>query len=286
MSDGEEDDQVVEVETGDEDEDQAAVTKPEGEEDEAAAPENDDDEMVVEIEGITDPPVEETPVIRTLRERERALARRVKELEGQQQATVEAEVGPEPDLWSDEIEGDAEKYKAALMDWNTRKAAADSRRIEAQQAEQNARQRFDTSLQAMRTNAAKLGVSGYAEAEEAVGAALPPAIGNAIPVYFGERAPALVKALHAHPAILEKITTTAKTDLVQALFDLWDLSKGVKMVPKRKTGAQAEEIVRGSAPLSAGVGDKKLEEMEKKAARTGDRSEIVKYKQTLRAKAA
>lgn len=264
MIDGEDDEIEVEIPAGDDDEQEVAA-KPEGEDGEAAETgENDDgeDELVVEIEGLDEPPVEETPLAKKLRHEIRDRDRRIMELERGQQVAVETEVGPEPDLWED-CDGDPETYKTKLMDWNTRKVAAETRKFEAQQAEQRARERFDVSLATMRSNAAKLGVPGYQEAEEAVGAALPTAIGNAIPVYFGDRAAPLVKALHAHPQLLEKITETAKTDIVQALFDLWDLSKGVKMVPKRKTGAKAEEIVRGSASLSVVPADKKLAELEK-----------------------
>lgn len=279
MIDGEDDE--VEIELDDGDIEHAA--KPEGEE--GAAGEN-DDELVVEIEGIDDAPAEETPVIRSLRQRERELARRVKELESQQQTAVETEVGPEPDLWED-CDGDPETYKTKLMAWNQRKVDAETRQFKQQQAEQVARERFDTSVQTMRANAVKMGVPGYQEAEEAVGAALPQVIGNAIPIYFGERAPVLVKALHSHPQLLAKIVETSKTDIVQALFDLHDLSKGVKMVPKRKTGAQAEEILRGSAPLSGGGSDKQLDKLEKEAERNGgDRSAVIAYKASLRKKAA
>jgi hypothetical protein len=258
--DEDDDDKQVEVELDDEpDEPEPA---PEGEDGEDTPGDNDDDEMVVEVEGLEEPPVEETPVIRSLRHRERELARRVKELESQQKTAAVEELGPKPDLWED-CDGDTDVYDARKSEWDARRQAIDNRRAEAQAAEQRTRERFDTSLAVMRANAAKLGVPGYQEAEEAVGSALPPVIGNAIPMYFGERAPALVKALHAHPALLEKITTAAKADPVQALFDLWDLSKGVKMVAKRKSGAKAEEILRGSAPLSTVPDDKQRARLEK-----------------------
>jgi hypothetical protein len=261
--DEDDDDKQVEVELDDDDTEQdAEKPEQEGEDGEETTGDNDDDEMVVEVEGLEEPAVEETPVIRSLRHRERELARRVKELEAQQKTAAVEELGPKPDLWED-CDGDTDVYDAAKSAWDARKTAIDNRRAEAQAAEQRTRERFDTSLAVMRANAAKLGVPGYQEAEEAVGSALPPVLGNAIPMYFGERAPALVKALHAHPALLEKITTAAKADPVQALFDLWDLSKGVKMVAKRKSGAKAEEILRGSAPLSTVPDDKQKARLEK-----------------------
>jgi hypothetical protein len=285
--DEDDDDKQVEVELDDDDTEQdAEKPEQEGEDGEETTGDNDDDEMVVEVEGLEEPAVEETPVIRSLRHRERELARRVKELEAQQKTAAVEELGPKPDLWED-CDGDTDVYDAAKSAWDARKTAIDNRRAEAQAAEQRTRERFDTSLAVMRANAAKLGVPGYQEAEEAVGAALPPVLGNAIPMYFGERAPALVKALHAHPALLEKITTAAKADPVQALFDLWDLSKGVKMVAKRKSGAKAEEILRGSAPLSTVPDDKQRARLEKAVddGKPGAQDALMAFLKAKRAKA-
>jgi hypothetical protein len=284
--DEDDDDKQVEVELDDDIEQDAEKPEQEGEDGDATPSDNDDDEMVVEVEGLEEPPVEETPVIRSLRHRERELARRVKELESQQKTAAVEELGPKPDLWED-CDGDTDVYDARKSEWDARRQAIDNRRAEAQAAVQRERERFDSSVATMRANAAKLGVPGYQEAEEAVGAALPPVLGNAIPMYFGERAPALVKALHAHPALLEKITTAAKADPVQALFDLWDLSKGVKMVAKRKSGAKAEEILRGSAPLSTVPEDKHRARLERDVdnGKPGAQEALMAFLKAKRAKA-
>lgn len=278
MIDGEGDEKdLIEVAVGD---DEPHVDKPEG--DEAETGET-GDELIIEIEGVDGVPVDETPLAKKLRHEIRDRDRRIKELEARQ-APAAVEIGKKPDLWEDS-DGDQEAHDAKIIAWNKRVEEAEAKKGEQQQQQQRARERFDSSVQAMRTAAVKQGVPRYQEAEEAVGAALPEILGNQIPIYFGEQAPALVVALYQHPALLEKIATTAKTDLIQAMYDLRDLSKGVKMVPKRKSNVQPDEKFGGSAPLSVQSDDKKEAALLKKAEQSGNMDEYRAYMSAKRQKA-
>jgi hypothetical protein len=250
------------------------------------------DDLEIEIEGFDPDAADEvdqdksddTPAIRAIRQRNRNLAREKFELQRENERlasgganTQQIDVGEKPTL--EGCDWDEDRFEAELTAWQKRRDDAENQKVQQQQREQEHRQRFDQSLQTMRANAARIAKPEvYQEAERVVGGALPQVLGNAIPIYFKDRAPALVLALHRRPDLLARVAETAKTDMVQAMFDLWDMSKGVKMVKPAKKTFEAEDSTRGSAPMRPVSADKKQEELEKDARKTGDWSKVAAYK--------
>lgn len=276
MIDGEEDEVEIEL---DGDEPEAEGEKPEGEGgDEAAAGENDDEpELIAEVEGDDDDEAGEPEGEKSLenklrrllrdREREKITLQRENEALKATAAPKPVEVGPRPDLYEDS-DGDQDEHDAKIIAWNKRKEAAEQQERDQVTAKQAAQQRVSDAVQTMRTNATKFGLKNYDDAELAVQQALPPSLAEAIPLLLGDQAPALVQVLHNNPQLIEKINKAVRDDpalgLAAGLVELTRLSMRIKMpVPKRKTGAKAEEIVRGSASLSVVPADKKLAELEK-----------------------
>jgi len=235
------------------------------------APEADDGELQIEIEGEEEP--EETPLIKKLRTELRESQKREAEAR-KAVAPAEIVVGKEPDLW-DDCEGDPDKYKAELLAWTKRSEQAEQqKRAQAEQGQisQQAFARAHAIYEAKKTT---LGVKDFKESEDAVCAALPQVIQSAI-VQYAQDPAKLVYALGRHPAKLAEIA--AETDPVRQILMLHDLEK--KVVAKRKSPPppEADTIQRGSAPIMGS--DKTLERLEKEAARTGDRTKLIAYKST------
>lgn len=249
----------------------------EPEEQEHVEQQGDPDAISIEID--EGEPEQESPVIRSLRDRNRDMARRLKELE-QNRDDKPVEVGPEPTL--DDCDWDQDRFKADWAAWNDRKRKSDERQAQQNRQAEQANERWAASHSVYRAKAAELGVPDYDEAERIVGEALPVQVGNGVIQYFGDKAPAIVLALHRRPDLLEKMVQTAKDDPLKALLDLRMMAEKVSVINKRKTPApEAETVVRGSGSVSS-VGNKTLEKLEAEADKTGDRSRLIAYRAKMK----
>ncbi len=106
---------------------------------------------------------------------------------------------------------------------------------------------------------------------------LPPILRDAIPLYFGEQGPKVVVALARRPQLLDEVMNIA--DPLAQILKLKDIAHGVKIMPRKAPPPERESIQHGSA--SAGTTDKTLERLEKQAERTGDRTELIRYKRRM-----
>ena len=247
------------------------------------------DEISIEIDG--DEPVEDTPLIKQLRQRERDLARENAELKRGAAPKTPPDPGKKPDLWED-CEGDPERYDREYDAWKDRKRAVEDfgrRQSEAQDARNHA---FERTVATYRGKAAQLGVPDFANVETVVNSALPELLRNAVLQYADDPAK-VVYALGKHPARLNALIAEgdpeAGGDPIKFIIGIRDLERNLKVVNRRKPPEpEAETIQRGSAPLSGGMTqasyDKKLVELEKKASSTGQRNEILAFKRQHKGK--
>jgi len=248
-----------------------------GEEQQVAAPEGDDDDVVIELEG--DEPEDETPLVKRLRAELRDRERKLAENRPQEQEIV---VGEKPTL--ENCEYDEERFDVAYQEWLDRKAAADRQQQSRQTVEQlRAAEYRDLEIR-YRASAAKLPVRQevFDEADAAVRQALPEAIQVAIAKYMDDPAK-VVLALGKHPARLAAIAD--EPDPVKQLFMIRDLQGAIKVTRRSAPAPEADTIQRGSASMSASS-DKHLAKLEQEAARTGDRSKLIAYKAEKQKKAA
>lgn len=273
MLDGEDEDLILDTPVDEDEVEDAAPAKP---------AEDDDDDIVFEVEGDDSEPEVETPAIRQIREQLRKEQKRNAELE-RRLVPQTVEVGPKPDLYED-CEGDPDKFEAALTSWQERKRKQDDQTRQQTESQAAMTRRFEASQAAMRAEAARFNRADFQEAEQSFSEAFPQ-LNAIVPLYFKERAPLLMLTLKDRPALMEKMKAAAEADPLAAAFELWDLSKGIKVNRKKPPEPEASSIQRGSASLATST-DKTLEKLEKEAERTNDRSKVVAYKRTLRNKAA
>lgn len=272
---GEEDEELI-LETEDElDEldDESEGDDEQGDDDDASDEEADEVSFADEAEEAAD----ETPLVKRLRAELRARTKEVNQL--RRPATPEViEVGEKPTLES--CEWDADRYEAELDEWKDRKAAADKAAADADAETAKVQKDWREKIASYESKKAELRVPGKAEAEaEALAALSQPQ--QAVIVKYADNPAALIIALGKSPKKLESLS--AMNDLAQFTFTVAKLEKELKV--GKKKAPEPEGIVRGAAPLS-NVSDKRLEKLEREAARTGDRSEVIRYKAELKKKAA
>lgn len=220
----------------------------------------------------------ESAVIRDFRKREREKDKRIRDLEqaqGQQQTVLPADPGPRPTL--EAFEWDEEKHGAALDKWIDDKAAHDSairaQQEQAQELEQSRRQAYQAAKTAQP-------IAGIDEAEKRVFDQVPEMMRNAL---LHAKSPALVAALDRYPDRLTAIADTMQRDPAEALMMIGELRGKAKIVPKTRRAPDPEVIATGTASIRST--DKRLEQLEREAARTNDRTAVQAYKRSLRQKA-
>lgn len=253
-ADSEQDDEASEP--GDDDEGETFIGF-DGEEEEEAAPASEGDSSVIR------------DLRRKLREQER-------ELNSFRKATQPAkvELGPKPTLES--CEYDEERFEAELTNWHVQKSKAEAQQREAEEAENRQRAEWEAKAKAYEADKASLGVAGYDEAEAEVFSVLPREIQALI--LRTDKPAALVYALHRSPTKLE---TLSKLNLADAALQLGEWKAGLK-VTKRKT-PNLDRPLTGKA--TANGGSKELERLEREAARTGDRTALIRYRKQMNATA-
>lgn len=224
-------------------------------------------------EGSAPDPESESSVIRELRGRIRELTAEKKAWETQKQPE-QIEVGEKPTLES--CEYDEERFETELDSWKTRKAKAE--RIEQQRKEDQDKQaeQWAETHRSYEADKASLGVPNFEEAEETVASVLPEHT-RALLLKSGKGA-ALVAALHRSPTTLEELS---KLDPADAAMMIGELRSKLKMTTRSRPNP--DRPVKGNAASTSA--DKELARLEKEAERTGNRTEVIRYKRKLRKQA-
>ncbi len=219
-------------------------------------------------------PAQESSVIRDLRKANRELAKKISQYErGNRPQAIDP--GPKPTLES--CGYDEEAFETALDDWKTRKAEAERIEQEAEQQAEAERKTWEGIRAAYEADKGSLKVANYADAEDEVFSALSEQH-QALLMKSGKGAQ-LVVALHRNPDRLEELS---KLNLADAAMMIGEL-RGKLQVKPRST-ITPERRVSGNAGFAGGT-DKKLARLEKEAERTGDRTELIRYRKQLQARA-
>jgi hypothetical protein len=193
------------------------------------------------------------------------------------------EVGDKPTLES--CDYDEERFETQLDDWKERKRAFENQEEEAGKQAQVRNQEFQRRATTYRAKleALPLPAEQKQAAEKTVIDALPELLQSAIVSYADDPAKVVI-ALAKHPQKLQQLAQ--EQDPILFIKGIWNLERNLKVVTKKKPpAADAENIVRGSAPLSH-TADKELDRLEKEAERTKDRSKVQQYLREKRKKAA
>lgn len=287
--------ETVEIETeeleveGDEletEEEAAEVEEEAGETDDTADDEGDDDTgeeetetaaLTVTIEGEEPEEEDQSAGIRNLRQAHKEQKERIKELEAKlkEKQAPEAELGQKPKL--EDFDYDAGKFEEALLSWNERKRAHDARQAEQQQQEEAARQRYLERLNGYNAKKQALGARDFDDAEEAVRDGLTVQQQSVI-VANAERPELVVYALGKNPKVMQRLAEK-KDDLVAFSYELAKLESNLKVSGMAKP--KPEKRLKGSKG-AAMTSQKKLEQLEAEAERTGDRTKVAAFKRELK----
>ena len=218
--------------------------------------------------------------VKDLRKKEREARKRIKELEAQVQKSQPAdkpiEVGLKPKL--SDFDYDEDQFESAVEQWHERKRQVEQQQASKQAEEEQAQQAWQTKMQSYeerrQTVAAK--VRDFEEVEEAAKDKLTPTQ-QGILIHAAENPELIMYHLGKHPNKAKELAEI--TDPIQFAFAAAKLDSQMK-IQTRKPATQPERKPSGSAGL-AGAVDQKLAQLEAKAAKTGDRTELIKYKKSL-----
>lgn len=238
-----------------------------------------DEEEVVSFEGEDAPSSGEpdTGLVKHLREELRRVSRERDDLRKTAPQQQPIEVGEKPTLAG--CDYDEEAYEAELDQWKGRKAAAEKQAEEAQKSQRQVAEAWSQELQGHHEKKAALGYKDVQEAEDVALAALNE-VQQAVIVKAAENSAKVIYALGKNPAKLAELSKI--TDPIKLAVAVSKL-EGKIIVTKRGGPPEPERIARGGAPAAQGS-DKKLDDLEKKAQRTGNWDDYFAYKRSLKSK--
>lgn len=244
-----------------------------------------DDEVVITIGGEAPPHEEEEKVapqwVKDLRKRERELARENRELKAAQAANADPAptLGAKPTL--EACDFDTDRFETELTTWHERKRAVDDLTAKKQKEADDAQKAWQSQLDNYKAQKSALKVPDFEDAEAVVLESLNTTQQGII--VSGADTPAnVIYALGKNPAKAKELASIK--DPVKFAFAVAKLETQLKVTP-RKAPPAPERPVRGSAS-AVGVNDPKLARLEAAAEKSGDRSELVRYKKQLKEKAA
>ncbi len=247
--------------------------KPETEED---AADDDEIEIVFGDEAAPASGERDSSVIRELRaairERDRLLAEARK-------ATAPKAIDPGPKPTLEACGYDEEAFETALDQWKELKAKAASVEAEAEAVQRRAAEQWQADLSTYQAQKAALKVPDFDDAQAAVEAAMTNAQ-QAVVVKASGNSAQMIYALGKRP---ERLETLSKIDDPIKLAAEIARLEGTMKVQSRRKAPDPETPLRGNARLSE-TADKTLERLEREADKTGDRTKVIAYKRSMKAK--
>ena len=246
--------------------------------------EGDSDEVIVSIGEEAPPPEEQTHApewVRELRKTNRELQRQNRELQGKLQSTAQTEtkpvvLGKKPSL--EEHDYDADKFEAALADWFERKRQADEVNTRQEAEVMNQQKAWQAKLDGYGKAKAELRVKDFEDAE-AVAQELFTVTQQGVVLQGADNPALVIYALGKNPKKAKELSDIK--DPVKFAFAVAKLEKELK-VTNRKAAPPPERIVSGTGRVSGAV-DSTLERLREEAARTGNMTKVIQYKQQKRA---
>ncbi|MFH3939173.1 hypothetical protein WDA44_01745 [Acinetobacter nosocomialis] len=218
--------------------------------------------------------------VKELRKEKKESDRRVKELEAQlneQTKTETIELGEKPTLES--VGYDADEFEAKLTEWHAKKLQFEQQEASKREEQEKAAKSWQEKLNSYETKKAALKpkVRDFDEAEELARDVLSQTQ-QGILIHAAEKPELLIYHLGKNPKKAKELA--AITDPIQFAFAAAKIDAQIKMTA-RKPSTSPERKPSGSASFNIGS-DKRLEELEREADRTGDRTKIIEYKRSLK----
>jgi DNA repair exonuclease SbcCD ATPase subunit len=240
------------------------------------------DEVVVTIGEEAPPPESRTPApewVRELRKSNREKERRIRELEAKLNTTTESNpvvLGKKPTL--EDFDYDAERYEGAIAEWFDKKRQIDEVNAKREADEVNQQRAWQSKLENYSKARAELKVKDYEDAEE-VAQQLFNVVQQGVVLQGAENPALVIYALGKNPKKAKELADIS--DPVKFAFAVAKLEKDLK-VTNRKAPPPPERVVSGTGRVSGSV-DSTLERLREEAARTGNMTKVIQYKQQKRA---
>jgi len=244
----------------------------------------DTEEVVVSIGEEAPPPEEQTQApewVRELRKTNRELQRQNRELQGKLQSTAQTETKPvvlskKPSL--EDHDYDSEKYELALSNWFDQKRQVEDINAKQEAEVMNQQKAWQSKLDGYGKAKAELRVKDYEDAE-AVAQELFSITQQGVVLQGADNPALVIYALGKNPKKAKELSDIK--DPVKFAFAVAKLEKELK-VTNRKAAPPPERIVSGTGRVSGAV-DSTLERLREDAARTGNMTKVIQYKQQKRA---
>jgi desulfoferrodoxin (superoxide reductase-like protein) len=244
----------------------------------------DTEEVIVSIGEEAPPPEEQTHApewVRELRKTNRELQRQNRELQGKLQSTAQTETKPvvlskKPSL--EDHDYDSEKYELALSNWFDQKRQVEDINAKQEAEVMNQQKAWQSKLDGYGKAKAELRVKDYEDAE-AVAQELFSITQQGVVLQGADNPALVIYALGKNPKKAKELSDIK--DPVKFAFAVAKLEKELK-VTNRKAAPPPERIVSGTGRVSGAV-DSTLERLREDAARTGNMTKVIQYKQQKRA---
>ena len=241
------------------------------------------DEVIVSIGEEAPPQEEQTQApewVRELRKTNRELQRQNRELQGKLQATSHTEnkpvaLGAKPTLEAHDY--DAERFEEALANWFERKRQTDEENAKQETEVMNQQKAWQAKLEGYGKAKAELRVKDFEEAE-AIAQELFNVTQQGVMLQGADNPALVVYALGKNPKKAKELSEIK--DPVKFAFAVAKLEKDLK-VTNRRQAPPPERIVSGTG-RSSGAVDSTLERLREEAARTGNMTKVIQYKQQKR----
>lgn len=242
---------------------------------------NDPNEITVSI-GEDTPPVDDKPApswVKELRKSHRELQRKNRDLEAKLQ-TTQTETKPvmlskKPTL--EDADYDAERFEQALASWFDEKRQVDEVQAKVRHDEETQQLAWQSKLDNYGKARAELKVKDYEDAE-AFATELFTVTQQGVMLQGAENPALVVYALGKNPKKAKELADIK--DPVKFAFAIAKLETTLKVTNKR-SAPPPENVVRGTGRTSGTV-DSTLERLRDEAARTGNMTKVMQYKQQRR----
>jgi uncharacterized membrane protein len=259
-------------------------TEPEPEKNAETQPEELGDDVVVSIAGEEPDEEDKQPApqwVRDVRKRNRDLQRENRELQERIKAANPVEqvaLGTKPTL--ETCDFDTNVYESQLEQWYTRKREVEDRERVIQQQQEAEQEAWKAKINNYSSSKQTFGVADYDEAEAVVNDTLSIAQ-QGILLQGSENPVQLIYALGKNPKKAKELAELK--DPVQFSFAVAKLETRITVEKKKSTPPPPERRVSGTGAMSGTV-DSSLERLRADAAKTGDFTKVLAYKNQLKNK--
>lgn len=277
MADEPRDEDVETLELTEEADEQAETDK--GGDEESPEDDGDEEEVVVSFDGedaTADQP-NDSSVIRQLRQELKEARRQAQEAQRASSAKPKIEIGDKPTL--EGCDYDQEVFEREYEGWRQRKEQAEAETQQEQAQAEEAQRAWQGDLQAYQAKKQALAIPDFDDAEELVTGKLSQ-VQQAVLVKAAADPAAMIYALSRNPGKLDEFARVKDPIKLAAMVARME---GKVQVVKRKKAPALDRAATGTATTLPNA-DKELEKLEKEAGRTGDRTKLIRYKASLKAK--